>query len=341
MEKEPMTNYGGREAGRIDWVDSLFTYGMVLVVLGHVILTDADSSTYLSHWIYGFHMPLFFWLAGVLFKNDTSIGKFALKKARRLLVPMVVLTCIAYIPKYYLSDFAFHTVSQDNNVVVSLLRAIVCPDDNPISLMWFLNALFVVYLIGAVLAKLIKDKTSLWGLAFLIGALGMTYLPYTQISFFGISLALYYFPYFCLGIVSKKIIARLDSQHLLPPRRLLLLFVILIALYCALICLPVNNYLISITGIFAAFALMKFLSVNKIRFMPSLRKYTYTIYLLQWFPMVAVRIILFQILGWDRWLCCPIMFLAGLYIPVLIGKLALRYIPRKAPGKYALLSIGL
>ena len=80
MEKEPMTNYGGREAGRIDWVDSLFTYGMVLVVLGHVILTDADSSTYLSHWIYGFHMPLFFWLAGVLFKNDTSIGKFALKK---------------------------------------------------------------------------------------------------------------------------------------------------------------------------------------------------------------------------------------------------------------------
>ena len=49
MEKEPITNYGGREAGRIDWVDSLFTYGMVLVVLGHVILTDADSSTYLSH----------------------------------------------------------------------------------------------------------------------------------------------------------------------------------------------------------------------------------------------------------------------------------------------------
>lgn len=341
MEKEPMTNYGGREAGRIDWVDSLFTYGMVLVVLGHVILTDTDSSTYLSHWIYGFHMPLFFWLAGVLFKNDTSIGKFALKKARRLLVPLVVLTCIAYIPKYYLSDFAFHTVSQDNNVVVSLLRAIVCPDDNPISLMWFLNALFVVYLIGAVLAKLIKDKTSLWGLAFLIGALGMTYLPYTQISFFGISLALYYFPYFCLGIVSKKIIARLDSQHLLPPHRLLLLFVILNALYCALICLPVNNYLISITGIFAAFALMKFLSVNKIRFMPSLRKYTYTIYLLQWFPMVAVRIILFQILGWDRWLCYPIMFLAGLYIPVLIGKLALRYIPKKAPGKYALISIGL
>ena len=61
----------------------------------------------------------------------------------------------------------------------------------------------------------------------------------------------------------------------------------------------------------------------------------------KWFPMVAVRIILFQILGWDRWLCYPIMFLAGLYIPVLIGKLALRYIPKKAPGKYALISIGL
>jgi fucose 4-O-acetylase-like acetyltransferase len=48
-------------SGRIDWIDHLRGLGIVLVVIGHV-----TSSAPLHHWIFLFHMPLFFLLSGYL-----------------------------------------------------------------------------------------------------------------------------------------------------------------------------------------------------------------------------------------------------------------------------------
>lgn len=339
MKISTQTKYMERNPARIGWIDSLYVYGMVLVVLGHVILTDADKTTYLHHWIYGFHMSLFFWIAGVLFKWNGCIVEFVIKKTKRLLVPLVVLTCIAYFPKYLLSDFAMHPLGHRPNLISGLLVAIIYPSENPIILMWFLNALFVVYLIGFGLVRVIKDNWILWLVAGIVFSQLSSFVP--DISFFGISKAIGFFPYFCLGIISKKAIARLEMAHKLKSNPLLFLFIISTAVYGVLVCFPTDIYIKAIIGIFAAFAMMKFLAEHKIQFLPSLRKYTFTIYLLQWFPMVAARIALFQVLDWNKWVCYVVMFLSGLLIPVLVGKLLLYCVPRRGLGKYILLSVGL
>jgi fucose 4-O-acetylase-like acetyltransferase len=49
--------------------------GIILVVLGHNwIITHNHGELYRI--IFSFHMPLFFFLSGVVFKNNSSFGSF-------------------------------------------------------------------------------------------------------------------------------------------------------------------------------------------------------------------------------------------------------------------------
>ena len=50
------------EQKRIEWVDIAKGIGMILVVYGHTSIPK-----FLSNWIWSFHMPMFFIIAGMLF----------------------------------------------------------------------------------------------------------------------------------------------------------------------------------------------------------------------------------------------------------------------------------
>lgn len=65
---------------RYSWIDILYTMGIVLVVLGHSHPSDwtVYAGTFLEEvikFIYSFHMPLFFFIAGFLFMNSNAINK--------------------------------------------------------------------------------------------------------------------------------------------------------------------------------------------------------------------------------------------------------------------------
>lgn len=84
---------------RIDWIDRYKGLLIILVVMGHVLggavhLTTNTVQTVLHDAylvIYSFHMPAFFFLAGWMWRDrNEGIGAFALKKAKRLLVPYLV-----------------------------------------------------------------------------------------------------------------------------------------------------------------------------------------------------------------------------------------------------------
>lgn len=71
---------------RLDWIDTAKGIGIFLVVWGHFYASDAVKIV-----IYGFHMPLFFFLSGYLYKK-TTIGflPFLRKTSKRLLVPFFI-----------------------------------------------------------------------------------------------------------------------------------------------------------------------------------------------------------------------------------------------------------
>lgn len=139
-------------------IDNLYTFGMLLVLLGHIGLTTSFNDTFFHRWIYAFHMPLFFWIAGFLFDTRPQGVKFLMRKAKRLLIPLFVLTTIAFVPKVFLSQFALRPIEGG---IMSYFESLFIPSDNPVQPLWFLTVLFSVYVIG-VLYSYISNKYN-WG----------------------------------------------------------------------------------------------------------------------------------------------------------------------------------
>lgn len=133
-------------------IDNLYAIGMILVVLGHSHSSDwsSFSETFLKpliEFIYVFHMPLFFFIAGFLFMNSTSwerlgFGCWIAQKAQRLLTPYVVLSAFALIPKYYVENH-----SLGGFTFGYLAKVVFIPRMGVWGHFWFLPVLFLLYMI--------------------------------------------------------------------------------------------------------------------------------------------------------------------------------------------------
>ena len=66
---------------RIEWIDTAKGIGLILVILGHLHIP------FMTTWIYLFHMPLFFFLSGLVYSGGKYTWKqYLIKKAKSLLV---------------------------------------------------------------------------------------------------------------------------------------------------------------------------------------------------------------------------------------------------------------
>lgn len=68
------------KAERMDWIDAAKGIGILLVVYGHIY------SGPIKDFIFMFHMPLFFFIGGMLLKNSNN-KNYTKEKARQLLIP--------------------------------------------------------------------------------------------------------------------------------------------------------------------------------------------------------------------------------------------------------------
>lgn len=131
---------------RLREIDMLYALGTLLVILGHS--HPNDWSTFPGKWIefiYTFHMPLFFLIAGYLFAYSDSMSrlgyfKWLKEKALRLLTPYVVLTLVTFVPKYALENGGISGLS-----ISYLLTSFIEPRNGVWGYFWFLPVLFVYY----------------------------------------------------------------------------------------------------------------------------------------------------------------------------------------------------
>ena len=69
---------------KINWIDNLKAIGILAVILGHI---TSPFGTFIFSW----HMPLFFILAGFFIKYEMSIKEFIIKEFKRLMMPYFVI----------------------------------------------------------------------------------------------------------------------------------------------------------------------------------------------------------------------------------------------------------
>ena len=78
---------------RFDYIDIAKGIGILMVVWAHIMIVGWTHRV-----IYAFHMPLFFFLSGMLFQRDkySSFVKFVSKRTKRLLIPYVVYSIVTW-----------------------------------------------------------------------------------------------------------------------------------------------------------------------------------------------------------------------------------------------------
>ncbi|MGB9938912.1 acyltransferase family protein [Methanosarcina sp.] len=136
---------------RLHWIDALKGIGIILVVFAHHKLPVA-----LDTYIFSFHMPLFFFISGLLFdfwKHTASAASFVKKRFRSLIVPyfgFALLTCLFYLlldtgyqPGVTNIDFFKASPVENIHSIVYALGPLI--SYNPP--LWFLTCLFVTELL--------------------------------------------------------------------------------------------------------------------------------------------------------------------------------------------------
>ena len=76
---------------RLGWIDCLRGIAILLVLIGHLRIFGRVFPFQIYKFINGFHMPLFFMLAGYLFKQERPFSELIHKIAYRYIIPYFIL----------------------------------------------------------------------------------------------------------------------------------------------------------------------------------------------------------------------------------------------------------
>lgn len=127
---------------RIQFIDTAKGIGIILMVLGHIGL---GSQVYSS--IYSFHMPLFFFISGLLF--STPDKKKLIKRCKAILIPYFSLGLIYLAISWVVSGFdidKLYHLFWDNSCGLPIESAL-----------WFLTAFLACQLVYSLLDHFIKN----------------------------------------------------------------------------------------------------------------------------------------------------------------------------------------
>ncbi len=156
---------------RINWVDVARGIGVLLVIYGHGL-----AATPLRFIIYSFHMPLFFFLSGLVFhkrKNEKYLTVLK-KDFKRILIPYFIFAAISF--TLWLSNIPFDRIRWD--LVLKQIIGIFYGSGNNGYLainivLWFLPCLFIVKQIFWFISRL--EIKLIIPILFLFSALGYSF----------------------------------------------------------------------------------------------------------------------------------------------------------------------
>lgn len=326
------------ENTHIKEIDVLFAIAVILVVFGHSFLypnyTEANPQWYkiLRNYVYTFHMPLFFAISGFLVRHRSIPSGYGYnyvestkKRAIRLLLPYITLTCIALIPKYFLSHL---TTNKPPGSIADVLSVLFYPWKAPVEAYWFLPTLFVVSLLTPVFLWAVKNSVSrhlvfcfLLCLAFI--------LPQNKgpqfLNYYGI---LYYLFFYYLGFYSYCVI----TEHVLAARKLSQGFWLLASLLIHItgfMYLPENQFtkpLLAIMGIIPAVCFAILICRFGYKWLTPIFGMYFQIYLLSWFFQRVVMAI-YRTTDLTFTVLFPLSLVTGIVGPIVLAHAINKWCP--------------
>lgn len=143
-----------KEINRLDEIDILKSIGIILMIMGHI-----GFGSVFDYYIHSFHMPMFYFISGFLYKRSKlSFKDFVKKKVKSLIIPYIVFAIFHLLIWYLLCIILNNPIDIEYTINIFSFNT----DSLPISgALWFLTSLFFVdifyYLIDRIDSNFIKS----------------------------------------------------------------------------------------------------------------------------------------------------------------------------------------
>jgi glucan biosynthesis protein C len=316
-------------------VETLRGIAIVLVVMGHVIGSASDGGmkvaddSFLRYLYYTFQylrMPLFTVISGWVYAlRPVAIDNafdFMIKKARRILIPMILVGGLYYIVQNLTPGTNY------SNSLKEIWKITIYTN----TFYWYLHSLFLVFLVVGILDsyKLIKNSFSIVVVA-LISIFILIYRD-TMISeefpnYFGFKGAIYLFPFFVIGVGVQRFKSIFHNKILIIVLTTILLGSLILQ---QLVWFGALDYQFSeigglglIIGLFGAIVIFK--SKLNIKSMVWMGNYSYGIFLFHSFGTSGGRIILHKLGIQNTSLVFFFSLFLGLFLPIAVEKVLDRF----------------
>lgn len=267
------------ENSRINWIDTAKGIGIVLVVIGHTSFVPKA----IIDWIFTFHMPLFFFLSGYVFREK---AKFYVIQIKQLLIKYIILSLTFSISYCYLSGWRYP----------DYIHALSCSEweaSDPATPLWFLLSLFFVKCIYNMIYKCkYRDYICiiLAGFGFALSSLGVPIRAFNA-SLIGIL-------FFALGNLERErnVLPCRNSRKALCAIAVSLGLVIITSMVNGRIDMNAGQYnsiLLFIIGSFAGivFVIITGKIVTRCQILAILGRNSLTVYLLHMYTVVIMQCI--------------------------------------------------
>ncbi len=197
---------------RVKWIDVAKGLGAIFVVLGHFILNGSICIL-----LYAFHMPLFFFLAGITLniKENERFCDYFKKKFTSIIFPYFIFS----IPLFLYS--CIRTIHHSgNDIFLSIIKRIigvfVCwKTTDYYNSVWFLPCIFMAYLISYIIIKNAKSNVIILVSAFVALVAGFILDTFNITLPWCIDTALIGFFFMGIAYISKSLISKAKSFHVL------------------------------------------------------------------------------------------------------------------------------
>ncbi|MDF2647185.1 MAG: hypothetical protein K0Q73_2990 [Paenibacillus sp.] len=229
---------------RMQYLDVCKGIGIILVVLGHIFLTNPIRT-----WIYSFHMPFFFFLSGytLYLSKTTDYKEFVLRRLKSLIIPYFIFAFIWYI--YWLViERKFRPESLDINGFKPLLGILYGTGSDTWLVfnivLWFLPCFFLTEIFFQWLSQSIKKSRNLFIVLLVSSVVG--YLISLFLGFrlpWGINIVFTSVVFYGLGYLFHK--SNLNNKLTSTHEYIFIILLLIINVIAAFINKPVDmNFLI-------------------------------------------------------------------------------------------------
>ena len=261
-----------RSKDRIAWIDMAKGYGTLLVIYAHL----GDDP--LRGWMYSFHLPLFFFLSGYVFRYQDSFKEFVWKKCKAIMVPYFCLG-IPMVLFEILKSLLKGQFSLEN--AMSLAKLFL--EQRRLWTLWYIACLFWLNIIFYLLLKSVKKKWILILLSVILPVAGCAYYKYGgQPLYWNVDTCVMAFPFFTGGYLYKLYAKEVDG--LIERYKLLFLPIVWIVnvfawrmsigengwgleMFASSYGRPIFTYLAAFAGVFGVILVSKCVNIKQICFL--------------------------------------------------------------------------